>query len=49
MKTQLILIVLIVFSCSFSLAQTSAEMADIAIQGIARDDNNTAKADFPML
>lgn len=44
MKTQLILIVLIVFSCSFSLAQTSAEMADIAIQGIARDDNNTAKA-----
>lgn len=39
-----ILALLIFFTANFTYAQSSAEIADIAVQGIARDDNNTAKA-----
>jgi hypothetical protein len=43
MKTKFILLILLLFTATFSYAQTSAEIADIAVQGIARDNNNTAK------
>lgn len=45
MKTKFTtLTLLLLFVASFTYAQTSAEISDIAIQGIARDANNTAKA-----
>lgn len=45
MKTKFILLMLLMlFTATFNYAQTSAEIADIAVQGIARDNNNTARA-----
>ncbi|MFI1770446.1 tail fiber protein [Thalassobellus citreus] len=44
MKTKFtFLTLLLLFIATFNYAQTSAEIADIAVQGIARDGNNTAK------
>lgn len=43
MKSKLLLL-LTLFMGAYSFAQTSAEAAGIAVQGIARDDNNTAKS-----
>ncbi len=43
MKTKFTLLtLLLLFVATFNYAQTSAEIADIAVQGIARDNNNTA-------
>lgn len=44
MKEKITLLSLILlFTTLINYAQTSAEIADIAVQGIARDNNNTAK------
>lgn len=44
MKTKFtLLMLLMLFTATFNYAQTSAEIADIAVQGIARDNNNTAR------
>lgn len=45
MRTKFTLLTLIMlFAATYNYAQTSAEIADIAVQGIARDNNNTARA-----
>ena len=43
MKTKLLLMAVLMLG-ALSFAQTSAETAGIAVQGIARDDNNTARS-----
>jgi len=45
MKTKFTLLTLLMLlTVAINNAQTSAEIADIAVQGIARDNNNTARA-----
>jgi hypothetical protein len=49
MKTKnLFLTVVLLFIATFNYAQTSAEASGIAIQGIARDANNTARINTPI-
>jgi hypothetical protein len=49
MKTKnLFLTVVLLFIVTFNYAQTSAEASGIAIQGIARDANNTARINTPI-